>query len=145
MIMATPDTGGSVAVRSHDQRGDRGEVARHWRSAVIRLFSEVFQPGVRHHMRHSRSRFWLLVVCAYYQIKERWQTKCKFWRTSPHVLGLEMGSYPANTILPVISIVLLIVIHLVKDVFIMPLMSILPGSSFAISLCAKGHHPPSKK
>ena len=56
-IMVTPDTGGSMAVRRHDQRGDRGEVARHRRSAVVRLFSEVFQPGVRHHVRDSGSLF----------------------------------------------------------------------------------------
>ena len=57
IILVTPDTGGSVAVRSHDQRGDRGEVARHRRSAVVRLFSEVFQPGVTHNVRDSRSHF----------------------------------------------------------------------------------------
>ena len=57
MIMVTPDTGGSMAVRRHDQRGDRGEVARHRRSAVVRLFSEVFQPGMTHNVRESRSRF----------------------------------------------------------------------------------------
>ena len=72
-------------------------------------------------------------VALMYQIKERCQknkqtSKVQVLRilTSPHVLGLKMGGYPANTILPVISIVLLVVIHLVKDVFIMPLMNTLP-------------------
>ena len=54
IILVTPDTGGSVAVRRHDQRGDRGEVVRHRRSAVVRLFSEVFQP-IMHNVRGSRS------------------------------------------------------------------------------------------